>query len=257
MNIKQQYDNWMQQLRMRPAIGDINHRIIPRYSHPHLFEDEDNQVPVSYDEHYYIHKMLWERDQTLASFRAVVAVVNLEHFDLPKEEYDWFMSLMVPMCSGKNNAFYGKHHTQEFKDMLREMKLEWIKRPEVMAALRISGAASPKTPHTEEHKEKMSILHTDKGNPMFGTLPWKNPASQAAHNQEIWSRLFEFYLFYEARKHKQRGYGRKVAAKHFGYNPQSLQSVMEWVRDNGNPYSNEEWVDFKINYARQKKGTPL
>jgi len=63
---------------------------------------------------------------------------------------------MYPDRSGKNNSFYGKHHTEETKSKLSQYRL-----------------GKKGIPWTEERKKQMSIRLSGKNNPMYGKHPSK------------------------------------------------------------------------------------
>lgn len=85
---------------------------------------------------------------------------------------------------------------------------------------------------------------------MYGTLPWRN-GCQTTSSRKAWSMLPEFYLFYQARKHRKRGSGYKAAAAHFGLHDESIRIAYNWVRENGNPADNPEWLEFYSETAEE------
>ena len=86
--------------------------------------------------------------------------------------------------------------------------------------------------------------------------PWDNPAAQDEHNQQVWLMLDELFDFYQARRYKERGWGYKSAAKHFGWtgSPKSLEHAFKYIRSHGDPRENSEWINFKIEYITREDG---
>jgi Zn ribbon nucleic-acid-binding protein len=63
-------------------------------------------------------------------------------------------------CTGVNNPFYGKHHTQESKDQISTtLKEKNVKLSEHFNKGRV---------HTQETRDKMSKSRTGEKNPMYG-----------------------------------------------------------------------------------------
>ena len=90
-------------------------------------------------------------------------------------------------------------------------------------------------------------------NPMHGYHYWNNPAAKDPHCQEAYSLMPEMFEFYMARKHKKRGWGYKAFADHIGWSHcvRSLETPMKWVRENGDPRNNEEWLAFYFDYLSE------
>lgn len=73
---------------------------------------------------------------------------------------------------GKNNHFYGKHHSEETKNKIRETlqqnNPDKIKKVKVKVKIRRRKQPFSGRKHTEESKRKMSEAQSGKNHPMYG-----------------------------------------------------------------------------------------
>lgn len=82
-----------------------------------------------------------------------------------KEEY---AELQSKRFTGKGNGMFGKHHTQEAKDKIRQARLGNKLTPEQHARLVANTTGKKKPPITEEHRAKLSAAKQGKNNNMWG-----------------------------------------------------------------------------------------
>ena len=111
--------------------------------------------------------------------------------------------------------------------------------------------------HTEAHKAYMSELHSGEGNPQVGTFGWTNEwVKSNPHCLEAYTLMADMFDFYQARKHKRRGFGYKAFAKYIKWpgSPKSLLTPMKMVIDLGDPRDDVEWLEFYADQMDKKYG---
>ena len=82
-----------------------------------------------------------------------------------KEEY---AELQSKKFTGKGNGMFGKHHTQEAKDKIRQARIGNKLTPEQHARLVANTTGKKKPPITDEHRAKLSVAQSGKNNPRYG-----------------------------------------------------------------------------------------
>ena len=129
------------------------HHIIPRCLGG--TDDENNLIYLTYREHFIAHKLLAdENPEVTGLFYALFRMCDGKR-DVSKEEYAYIkLEISKRMSSefkGEGNPFYGKHHTEETKLIMRERKrLSYI------------GEGNPfyGKSHHSETRQKMSDAHS-------------------------------------------------------------------------------------------------
>lgn len=134
--------------------------------------------------------------------KSISCVVNILHDDLDEQTayglecyYIWLYRDIIgynlvnmndggegqTLC-GKSNPFYGKHHTEETKEKIRQYRRDNPYSEEMIEKLRISATGEnnywygKKRP---EHAEKMKDKFVGENNPMYGKYGKENPTSKS------------------------------------------------------------------------------
>jgi hypothetical protein len=82
-----------------------------------------------------------------------------------KQEY---AKLQSETFKGKGNGMFGKHHTQEAKDKIRQKNLGKKLTLEQIEKLKKATTGKKKPPITEEHRAKLSLAKQGENNNMWG-----------------------------------------------------------------------------------------
>ena len=152
--------------RGRHGCGDIyheKHHIIPKCLGGE--NKEENYIDLFAREHYEAHKLLAlenpDNDKLIRAWFLMSHVKNKyeERVNVSAEEYEQakkaYSKMRSKQMSGKNNSFYGKHHTKETREKIKE---------------RTSGKNNPMygVKRPDDYKKKMSELRKGDKNPRWG-----------------------------------------------------------------------------------------
>ena len=156
-----------------------SHHIVPRSLGGG--DDMDNLVNLTAREHFICHWILvkmttgQERHKMLNALRMMRAEkegqqryntkITARVYQSIKQEY---AELQSKTFKGKGNGMFGKHHTQEAKDKIRQKNLGKKLTPEQVEKLKKAMTGKKKPPITEEHRAKLSAAGSGKNNANYG-----------------------------------------------------------------------------------------
>jgi hypothetical protein len=156
-----------------------SHHIIPRSLGGG--DDADNLVNLTAREHFICHWILvkmttgQERHKMLNALRMMRAEkegqqryntkITARVYESIKQEY---AELQSKTFKGKGNGMFGKHHTQEAKDKIRQKNLGKKLTPKQVEKLKKAMTGKKKPLITEEHRAKLSAAKQGKNNNMWG-----------------------------------------------------------------------------------------
>lgn len=92
-------------------------------------------------------------------------------------------------CSGRNNNFFGKHHTQEARRKIGEHN--WLRGTKNNPLHPMLGKKNKWGYHTEEYKQKMSLMNEGENNPNYGKHPseeTRKKMSVSHKGKNTWSK---------------------------------------------------------------------
>jgi hypothetical protein len=178
------YEKWYKDItdRGQTRITDErteSHHIVPKCLGG--ADDKSNLTNVTLREHFLCHWLLTkiyygkERHQLLKALWMMKAEnqnqtryhtkITSRVYATLKEEYSKLQSIKV---TGKGNGFYGKSHTPEAREKIRQKNLGNKLTPEQHAKLVANTKGKKKPPITEEHRTKLSVAKQGKNNNMWG-----------------------------------------------------------------------------------------
>jgi hypothetical protein len=156
-----------------------SHHVVPRSLGGS--DEADNLVNLTAREHFACHWLLvkmttgQEHHKMLNALRMMRAEKQGQHryntkitarvYESIKQEY---AKLQSETLKGKGNGFYGKKHTPEAREKIRQKNLGNKLTPEQHARLVANTTGKRKPPLSDEHKAKLSILREGEGNGMWG-----------------------------------------------------------------------------------------
>ena len=156
-----------------------SHHIVPRSLGGG--DEPNNLVNLTAREHFVCHWLLvkmttgQEHHKMLNALRMMRAEKQGQHryntkitarvYESIKQEY---AKLQSETLKGKGNGFYGKKHTPEAREKIRQKNLGNKLTPEQHARLVANTTGKRKPPLSDEHKAKLSILREGEGNGMWG-----------------------------------------------------------------------------------------
>jgi hypothetical protein len=156
-----------------------SHHIVPRSLGGG--DEADNLVNLTAREHFVCHWLLvkmttgQDHHKMLNALRMMRAEnpsqqryktkITARVYAKIKEEY---AELQSKRFTGKGNGFYGKSHTPEAKERIRQKNLGNKLTPEQHAKLVKNCTGKKKPPITEEHRAKLSAAKQGKNNNMYG-----------------------------------------------------------------------------------------
>ena len=178
------YNTWYQNITERAKNRHLNtytesHHIIPRSLGGN--DNPENIVNLTAREHFVCHwllvKMTTGKDhhKMLNALRMMRAEnprqqryetkITARVYESIKKEY---AELQSKKLKGSGNGFYGKNHTPEAKEKIRQKNLGNKLTPEQHARLIANTKGKKKPPITEEHRAKLSAAKKGEKNNMFG-----------------------------------------------------------------------------------------
>ena len=156
-----------------------SHHIVPRSLSGG--DEPNNLVNLTAREHFVCHWLLVkmttgkEHHQMLHALRMMRAEkqgqqryntkITARVYENIKQEY---AELQSKQFTGTGNGMFGKHHTQEAKDKIRQKNLGKKLTPEQVEKLKKATTGKKKPPITEEHRAKLSVAKQGKNNNMWG-----------------------------------------------------------------------------------------
>ena len=156
-----------------------SHHIVPRSLGGG--DEADNLINLTAREHFVCHwllvKMTTGKDhhKMLNALRMMRAEkqgqqryntkITARVYENIKQEY---AKLQSETFKGKGNGFYGKTHTPEAKEKIRQKNLGNKLTPEQHARLVANTTGKKKPPITEEHRAKLSVAKQGENNNMWG-----------------------------------------------------------------------------------------
>jgi len=156
-----------------------SHHIVPRSLGGG--DGADNLVNLTAREHFVCHWLLvkmttgQEHHKMLNALRMMRAEKQGQHryntkitarvYENIKQEY---AKLQSETFKGKGNGFYGKTHTPEAREKIRQKNLGNKLTPEQHARLVANTTGKKKPPITDEHRAKLSVAQSGKNNPRYG-----------------------------------------------------------------------------------------
>lgn len=156
-----------------------SHHVVPRSLGGS--DEADNLVNLTAREHFVCHWLLvkmttgQEHHKMLNALRMMRAEKPGQHryntkitarvYDSIKQEY---AKLQSETLKGKGNGFYGKKHTPEAREKIRQKNLGNKLTVEQHARLVANTTGKRKPPLSDEHKAKLSMLREGEGNGMWG-----------------------------------------------------------------------------------------
>ena len=156
-----------------------SHHIVPRSLGGG--DEADNLVNLTAREHFVCHWLLVkmttgkEHHQMLNALRMMRAEkqgqqryntkITARVYESIKQEY---AELQSKQFTGTGNGMFGKHHTQETKDKIRQKNLGKKLTPEQIEKLKKATTGKKKPPITEEHRTKLSVAKQGENNNMWG-----------------------------------------------------------------------------------------
>ena len=156
-----------------------SHHIVPRSLGGG--DEPNNLVNLTPREHFVCHWLLvkmttgQEHHKMLNALRMMRAEKKGQHryntkitarvYESIKQEY---AKLQSESLKGKGNGFYGKTHTPEAREKIRQKNLGNKLTPEQHARLVANTTGKKKPPITEEHRAKLSVAKQGENNNMWG-----------------------------------------------------------------------------------------
>jgi hypothetical protein len=156
-----------------------SHHIVPRSLGGG--DEIDNLVNLTAREHFVCHWLLakmtsgQDHHKMLNALRMMRAEkqgqqryntkITARVYENIKQEY---AKLQSKTLKGKGNGFYGKKHTPEAREKIRQKNLGNKLTPEQYARLVANTTGKKKPPITDEHRAKLSAAQSGKNNPRYG-----------------------------------------------------------------------------------------
>ena len=178
------YNKWYQDITDRAKNRNLDSYTEKHHIQPRSLGGTDepgNLVALTAREHFICHwllvKMTTGQDHhkmlnALRMMRAEKAgqeryntTITARVYESIKQEY---AELQSKLLSGKGNGMFGKHHTPDAKEKIRQARLGNKLTPEQHEKLVKNTLGKKKPPFTKEHKNKMSIAKQGENNNMWG-----------------------------------------------------------------------------------------
>jgi hypothetical protein len=178
------YSQWYTNITERAKNRQLDsytesHHIVPRSLGGG--DEADNLVNLTAREHFVCHWLLvkmttgQEHHKMLNALRMMRAEkqgqqryntkITARVYESIKQEY---AKLQSETFKGKGNGFYGKTHTPEAREKIRQKNLGNKLTPEQHARLVANTTGKKKPPITEEHRAKLSVAKQGENNNMWG-----------------------------------------------------------------------------------------
>jgi hypothetical protein len=178
------YNQWYANITER-----AKNRVLETYTESHHIvprslgggDEADNLVNLTAREHFVCHWLLvkmttgQEHHKMLNALRMMRAKkqgqqryntkITARVYESIKQEY---AKLQSKSLKGKGNGFYGKTHTPEAREKIRQKNLGNKLTPEQHARLVANTTGKKKPPITEEHRAKLSVAKQGENNNMWG-----------------------------------------------------------------------------------------
>jgi hypothetical protein len=183
-NSMNKYKQWYTNITER-----AKNRVLETYTEQHHVQprslggsdDPDNLVNLTAREHFICHWLLVkmtsgkEHHQMLNALRMMRAEkqgqqryntkITARVYASIKQEY---ARLQSKQFTGIGNGMFGKHHTQEAKDKIRQKNLGKKLTPEQVEKLKKAITGKKKPPITDAHRAKLSAAGSGKNNANYG-----------------------------------------------------------------------------------------
>jgi hypothetical protein len=178
------YEKWYKNITDRGQTRITNERTESHHIVPKCLGGTDNKnnlTNVTLREHFICHWLLTkiyygkERHQLLKALWMMKAEnqnqsryktkITSRVYATLREEYIKLQSIKV---TGKGNGFYGKTHTPEAREKIRQKNLGNKLTPEQHARLVANTKGKKKPPITDEHRAKLSAAKRGKNNNRYG-----------------------------------------------------------------------------------------
>jgi hypothetical protein len=178
------YNQWYTNITER-----AKNRVLETYTESHHIvprslgggDEPNNLVNLTAREHFVCHWLLvkmtagQEHHKMLNALRMMRAEkqgqqryntkITARVYENIKQEY---AKLQSESLKGKGNGFYGKTHTPEAREKIRQKNLGNKLTPEQHARLVANTTGKKKPPITDEHRAKLSAAQSGKNNPRYG-----------------------------------------------------------------------------------------
>jgi hypothetical protein len=178
------YNQWYTNITER-----AKNRILETYTESHHIvprslggsDEADNLVNLTAREHFVCHWLLvkmttgQEHHKMLNALRMMRAEkqgqqryntkITARVYENIKQEY---AELQSKQFTGTGNGFYGKTHTPEAREKIRQKNLGNKLTPEQHARLVANTTGKKKPPITDEHRAKLSAAQSGENNPRYG-----------------------------------------------------------------------------------------
>ncbi len=144
-------------------------------------DDVTNLVKLTAREHFICHWLLTKMlDDTYSKWKMINALglmlwiendnqqrykVNSRLYEQLKKKHSEYRSWAV---SGERNGFYGKTHTEEAKEAIRQKNTGSTLTEEQKEKVRLAKLGKKRKPFTQEHIDKIRVASTGENNPMYG-----------------------------------------------------------------------------------------
>ena len=183
-NSMNKYKQWYTNITER-----AKNRVLETYTEQHHIQprslggsdDPDNLVNLTAREHFVCHWLLVkmtsgkEHHQMLNALRMMRAEkqgqqryntkITARVYASIKQEY---AELQSKQFTGTGNGMFGKHHTQEAKDKIRQKNLGKKLTPEQVEKLKKAITGKKKPPITDAHRAKLSAAGSGENNANYG-----------------------------------------------------------------------------------------
>ena len=183
-NSMSKYNKWYTNITEQ-----AKNRVLETYTERHHIQprslggsdDPDNLVNLTAREHFVCHWLLvqmttgQDHHKMLNALRMMRAEkqgqqryntkITARVYESIKQEY---AELQSKQFSGKGNGFYGKTHTPEAREKIRQKNLGNKLTPEQHARLVANTTGKKKPPITEAHRAKLSAAKTGENNNRYG-----------------------------------------------------------------------------------------
>jgi len=178
------YKQWHNNITER-----AKHRVLDSYTESHHIvprslggsNNLDNLVNLTAREHFVCHWLLVKMTTGQDHYKMLNALrmmraekqgqsryntkITARVYESIKQEY---AELQSKQFTGTGNGMFGKHHTQEAKDKIRQKNLGKKLTPEQIEKLKKATTGKKKPPITDEHRAKLSVAQSGKNNPRYG-----------------------------------------------------------------------------------------